>query len=112
MTEDNGVNGGPPLRSVPVDWEALEDAFENNAPEVHSYLHLLTGEVFRTRWCGGGRAPPTPSPPPPTHPRYTLPAHRSGELARAVPLDGALHPDGRGCGSSREARRVDRRQGG
>jgi hypothetical protein len=25
----------------------LEDAFENNAPEVHSYLHLATGEVMR-----------------------------------------------------------------
>lgn len=37
----------PPLREVPVDWEALEDAFENNAPEVHSYLHLTTGEVLR-----------------------------------------------------------------
>ena len=36
-----------PLRDVPVDWEALEDAFENNAPEVHSYLHLVTGEVLR-----------------------------------------------------------------
>jgi hypothetical protein len=36
-----------PLRDVPVDWEALEDAFENNAPEVHSYLHLMTGEVLR-----------------------------------------------------------------
>jgi hypothetical protein len=34
-------------REVPVDWEALEDAFENNAPEVHSYLHLGTGEVLR-----------------------------------------------------------------
>jgi len=34
-------------RDVPVDWEALEDAFENNAPEVHSYLHLPTGEVLR-----------------------------------------------------------------
>jgi hypothetical protein len=34
-------------REVPVDWEALEDAFENNAPEVHSYLHLTTGEVLR-----------------------------------------------------------------
>jgi Uncharacterised protein family (UPF0158) len=41
--------GAPPgpLRDVPVDWEALEDAFENNAPEVHSYLHLTTGEVLR-----------------------------------------------------------------
>lgn len=36
-----------PSRDVPVDWEALEDAFENNAPEVHSYLHLTTGEVLR-----------------------------------------------------------------
>jgi hypothetical protein len=32
---------------VPISWEALEDAFENNAPEVHSYLHLTTGEVMR-----------------------------------------------------------------
>ncbi len=36
-----------PLHEVPIDWEALEDAFENNAPEVHSYLHLTTGEVLR-----------------------------------------------------------------
>jgi hypothetical protein len=34
-------------REVPVDWQSLEDAFENNAPEVHSYLHLTTGEVLR-----------------------------------------------------------------
>jgi hypothetical protein len=34
-------------RDIPIDWEALEDAFENNAPEVHSYLHLVTGEVLR-----------------------------------------------------------------
>ncbi len=39
--------GGAPLRDVPIDWEALEDAFENNAPEVHSYLHLGTGDVLR-----------------------------------------------------------------
>jgi hypothetical protein len=39
--------GAQPLQEVPVDWEALEDAFENNAPEVHSYLHLTTGEVLR-----------------------------------------------------------------
>ncbi|HEX6241446.1 MAG TPA: UPF0158 family protein [Polyangiales bacterium] len=32
---------------MPISWEALEDAFENNAPEVHSYLHLTTGEVMR-----------------------------------------------------------------
>ncbi len=48
MTEesDRAVQTGP-VREVPVDWEALEDAFENNAPEVHSYLHLTTGEVLR-----------------------------------------------------------------
>lgn len=40
-------NEGAELRDVPVDWEALEDAFENNAPEVHSYLQLRTGEVLR-----------------------------------------------------------------
>jgi hypothetical protein len=34
-------------RQVPIAWEILEDAFENNAPEVHSYLHLETGEVLR-----------------------------------------------------------------
>ncbi len=34
-------------RSVPISWESLEDAFENNAHEVHSYLHLETGEVIR-----------------------------------------------------------------
>jgi hypothetical protein len=38
--------GKEPL-DVPVAWEALEDAFENNAPEVHSYLHFDTGEVIR-----------------------------------------------------------------
>jgi len=35
------------LKGVPIAWEALEDAFENNAPEVHSYLQLSTGEVIR-----------------------------------------------------------------
>lgn len=37
----------PEWRDVPIDWEALEDAFENNAPEVHSYLHVPTGDVLR-----------------------------------------------------------------
>jgi hypothetical protein len=45
---DKGSSAGKGSeRDVPVDWEALEDAFENNAPEVHSYLHLPTGEVLR-----------------------------------------------------------------
>ena len=38
---------GVTRRDVPMDWEALEDAFENNAPEVHSYLHIATGDVIR-----------------------------------------------------------------
>ena len=46
MTQKDSSHAGP-VREVPVDWEALEDAFENNAPEVHSYLHLTTGEVLR-----------------------------------------------------------------
>ncbi len=41
------AQGDEAKRKVPVAWEALEDAFENNAPEVHSYLHLGTGEVIR-----------------------------------------------------------------
>ena len=47
MTDQPPAIPTGPLRDVPVDWEALEDAFENNAPEVHSYLHLATGEVLR-----------------------------------------------------------------
>jgi len=43
----SGAAPGVPMREVPVDWESLEDAFENNAPEVHSYLQLTTGEVLR-----------------------------------------------------------------
>jgi hypothetical protein len=49
MTTEKGAGSTPsktPIQ-VAVDWEALEDAFENNAPEVHSYLHLGTGEVLR-----------------------------------------------------------------
>ncbi|MEZ4443463.1 MAG: UPF0158 family protein [Polyangiaceae bacterium] len=41
------ADGNPQWRDVPIDWEALEDAFENNAPEVHSYLHVPTGDVLR-----------------------------------------------------------------
>jgi hypothetical protein len=46
-SDKGGAGAGQPPRDVPIDWEALEDAFENNAPEVHSYLHLSTGEVLR-----------------------------------------------------------------
>jgi hypothetical protein len=42
MTDENKVR-----QHLEISWEALEDAFENNAPEVHSYLHLTTGEVLR-----------------------------------------------------------------
>jgi hypothetical protein len=44
---DQNRSAGQALRDVPIDWEALEDAFENNAPEVHSYLHVVSGEVLR-----------------------------------------------------------------
>jgi hypothetical protein len=44
---DPGRGNSLPVRDVPVEWESLEDAFENNAPEVHSYLHLVSGEVLR-----------------------------------------------------------------
>src|SRR5690242_4571860 len=47
MSNDNTSAGGTAVRDIPIDWEALEDAFENNAPEVHSYLHLVTGDVLR-----------------------------------------------------------------
>lgn len=46
-TNENASAGGAAMRDIPIDWEALEDAFENNAPEVHSYLHLGTGDVLR-----------------------------------------------------------------
>jgi hypothetical protein len=49
MSQNDPVGAAPgvPARDIPIDWEALEDAFENNAPEVHSYLHLGTGDVLR-----------------------------------------------------------------
>ena len=47
MGDDKDKKADKPLRKVPIAWEALEDAFENNAPEVHSYLHLENGEVIR-----------------------------------------------------------------
>jgi Uncharacterised protein family (UPF0158) len=47
MTSDSEQPQAATLRKVPVAWEALEDAFENNAPEVHSYLNLDSGDVIR-----------------------------------------------------------------
>jgi len=47
MTADNPTASRASPREVPIAWEALEDAFENNAPEVHSYLNLETGDVIR-----------------------------------------------------------------
>lgn len=37
----------PTLREVHVSFEALEEAFENNAPEIRSFLDLNTGDVYR-----------------------------------------------------------------
>jgi hypothetical protein len=47
MSKDDRPEDGQQWKDVPIDWEALEDAFENNAPEVHSYLHVPTGDVLR-----------------------------------------------------------------
>lgn len=49
LSEEHETPSDPqrPVRRLEISWEALEDAFENNAPEVHSYLHLATGEVLR-----------------------------------------------------------------
>jgi len=47
MVESPNDAPSTPIRDVPVDWEALENAFENNAPEVHSYLQVVTGDVLR-----------------------------------------------------------------
>ncbi|MFO0756443.1 MAG: UPF0158 family protein [Byssovorax sp.] len=47
MSNEANTAVGAAIRDIPIDWEALEDAFENNAPEVHSYLHLTTGDVLR-----------------------------------------------------------------
>ncbi len=35
------------VSDVPVDWLALESAFENNAANVRSYMHTVTGDVLR-----------------------------------------------------------------
>ena len=47
MNADKAPPTSSSRREVPVAWEALEDAFENNAPEVHSYLNLESGDVVR-----------------------------------------------------------------
>ncbi len=46
MNADKPSHAGA-YRDVPIAWESLEDAFENNAPEVHSYLNLESGDVVR-----------------------------------------------------------------
>ncbi len=35
------------LKLVPIRWDDLTAAFENNAPDIHSYLNLHTGHVLR-----------------------------------------------------------------
>jgi hypothetical protein len=37
----------PPRRVLSIEFDALEDAFENNAPTVHSFLDLRNGRVVR-----------------------------------------------------------------
>ena len=87
-TENTSAGGGAAVRDIPIDWEALEDAFENNAPEVHSYLHLVTGDVLRVV---DGVADPQ------MHARIAADANylRIDPVSsrEAVPLDGTVHPD-------------------
>jgi Uncharacterised protein family (UPF0158) len=45
--ECRGVQNGASRCQLPISWDALEAAFENTAPDVHSYLHVGTGEVVR-----------------------------------------------------------------
>jgi len=77
MSVDKTTQEAPSAR-FRLAWEALEDAFENNAPEVHSYLNSRA-----ETWCGCGRHPPRPA----THARiWADPGYmprRSGVLARA-----------------------------
>ncbi len=47
MSVVSGVKASDSVRVVPVDWEGLLLALENNSPEVHSFLHLGTGAVLR-----------------------------------------------------------------
>lgn len=47
MSRDAESEKSPVRQEVPVAWETLEDAFENNAPEVHSFLNVETGDVIR-----------------------------------------------------------------
>jgi Uncharacterised protein family (UPF0158) len=44
---NEGTESGAAQPQIPASWDALEAAFENNAPDIHSYLHLGTGEVVR-----------------------------------------------------------------
>ena len=41
------LNSTPQTQKVVSDWHRIEDAFLNNARDVHSYLNCLTGEVHR-----------------------------------------------------------------
>jgi hypothetical protein len=93
MTEENRRS-----RTLEISWEALEDAFENNAPEVHSYLHLAPG-----RCCASSTAWPTRRCTSASPATLQLPPRRPGLVAGAVPLDGALHRHG---DRARPARRL------
>ena len=41
------INDHADLIEVETDWKLLLRAFENNSPEVHSYLNLRSGDVIR-----------------------------------------------------------------
>ena len=44
---EHGANDNQEIARVAIDWVELEGALENNSPELHSFLHKITGDVIR-----------------------------------------------------------------
>ena len=42
-----GAGEDQEIARVAIDWVELEGALENNSPELHSFLHKITGDVIR-----------------------------------------------------------------
>ncbi len=44
---ENATDENQEIARVAIDWVELEGALENNSPELHSFLHKITGDVIR-----------------------------------------------------------------
>ena len=44
---ENGAEESQKIARIAIDWVELEGALENNSPELHSFLHKITGDVIR-----------------------------------------------------------------